>query len=200
MAIRFFGAVVFGGTVTLALLMLMRTVIANPDGAVEQGVTGHVVELVHVREDRDVVVEQRLPEPPPPPDEPPPDLPPPPMDAGPQLGTPVSDVQVDPNPDIGGIGGFSPDGEYLPIVKVEPVYPGRALARGIEGHVIVEFVVTETGSVRDPVVIEAQPPGIFDRAAVAAALKFKYKPKMVDGRPVAVSGVQNIIRFQLEDE
>ena len=200
MSIRFFGAVVFGGTVTLALLMLMRTVIANPDSAVEQGFTGHVVELVHVQEDRDVVVEPRLPEPPPPPDEPPPDLPPPPMNTNVQVGVAIGEVQVDANADIGGIGGFSPDGEYLPIVKVQPVYPGRALARGIEGHVIVEFVVTETGSVRDPVVIEAQPPGIFDRAALTAALKFKYKPKMVDGQPVAVSGVQNIIRFQLEDE
>ena len=200
MAIRFVGAVALGGVVTLALLMLMRAVIANPQATVDDTFSGHIVELVHVQEDRDVLVEQRLPDPPPPPDEPPPDLPPPTVDTNVSVGVAIGDVQVDSNIDIGDAGGFSQDGEYLPIIKVQPVYPRRALARGIEGHVIVEFVVTETGSVRDPVVIEAQPPGIFDRAALAAALKFKYKPKMVDGQPVAVSGVQNIIRFQLEDE
>ena len=65
---------------------------------------------------------------------------------------------------------------------------------------MLEFVVTENGNVRDPVVVEAQPPGIFDGAAIQAALKFKYKPKIVDGEPVAVLGVRNKITFELKDE
>ena len=56
-----------------------------------------------------------------------------------------------------------------------------------------------TGAVRDPVVIDAKPPGIFDRAAIQAALKFKYKPKVVNGEPVEVAGVRNLIKFELED-
>ena len=52
---------------------------------------------------------------------------------------------------------------------------------------------------RDPVVIDAKPPGIFDRAAIQAALKFKYKPKVVNGEPVEVAGVRNLIKFELED-
>ncbi|AFU99856.2 energy transducer TonB [Simiduia agarivorans] len=98
---------------------------------------------------------------------------------------------------VGGIGGFSSDGEYLPIVKVQPVYPRRALARGIEGYVIVEFVVTKNGSVRDPVVVEAEPEGIFNSAAMKAALKFKYKPRVVDGEPIEVPGVRNKITFAI---
>ena len=67
-------------------------------------------------------------------------------------------------------------------------------------YVSVEFVVTETGSVRDPVVIEAEPQGLFERHAIDAALKLRFKPKMVDGRPVAVSGVRRTFRFEPEGE
>lgn len=196
---RYVGGVLLGGVVTFGLLMLMRAVIANPDAAADSGIEGHVVELVQVQEDQAVQPEDRTPEPPPPPDEQPPELPPPSADTDVTMGTAIGDVQMAEAVDIGGVSSFTTDGEYLPIMKVSPIYPRRALARGIEGHVLLEFVVTETGNVRDPVVIEAQPPGIFDRSAIQAALKFKYKPKMVDGKPVAVSGVQNKIRFELEE-
>lgn len=95
--------------------------------------------------------------------------------------------------------GFEADGEYLPIVKVEPVYPRRAQQRGIEGFVLLEFVVTTSGAVRDPVVIEASPPGIFDQSAIRAALKFKYRPRVANGERMEVSGVRNLIMFRLND-
>lgn len=199
MGIRYGAAIVLGGVVTFVLLMVMRGVIANPEATLEETGPGHIVELVQVQEDRDVIVESKLPEPPKPPDEPPPDLPPQAVDSDVSIGVGIGDVNLDSNFDIGGVGGFATDGEYLPIIKVQPVYPRRALQRGIEGFVVVEFVVTATGSVIDPVVVEAEPPNIFDRAALQAAVKFKYKPRMVDGKPVAVAGVQNIIRFELED-
>ena len=97
----------------------------------------------------------------------------------------------------GGLALESSDGEYLPIVKVAPVYPRRALSRGIEGYVIVEFTVTKQGTVRDPKVIKAEPESLFDRAAMDAALKFKYKPRVVNGEAVEVAGVQNKISFQI---
>lgn len=97
----------------------------------------------------------------------------------------------------GGLALDSGDGEYLPIVKVTPVYPRRALSRGIEGFVIVEFTVTKQGSVRNPVVVEAEPANLFDKAAMDAALKFKYKPRVVNGEPVEVEGVQNRITFEI---
>jgi protein TonB len=98
----------------------------------------------------------------------------------------------------GGISLDSSDGDYLPIVKVAPVYPRRAQSRGIEGFVVVEFVVTKNGSVRDPVVIQAKPEDIFNRAAIAATLKFKYKPRVVDGVAMEVAGVQNKISFEMD--
>ena len=88
------------------------------------------------------------------------------------------------------------DGEYLPIVKVAPVYPSRALSRGLEGYVIVEFTVTRTGTVTDVVVVESTST-LFERAASEAALKFKYKPRVIDGEAVEVPGVRNKITFEI---
>ena len=99
--------------------------------------------------------------------------------------------------DLGGIDMTASDGEYLPIVKVAPVYPMRARQRRLEGYVIVEFVVTSNGGVRDVRVVESSSP-LFDQAAVDAALKFKYRPRVVDGTPIEVAGVQNRITFKLD--
>ena len=93
----------------------------------------------------------------------------------------------------------SPD-DALPIVKVAPIYPAGAMQQRIEGHVLLEFVVTETGSVRDAVVLEAKPSGVFEKSALAAVAKFKYKPKGVDGKAVATPGVRNRIIFELTDD
>ena len=90
--------------------------------------------------------------------------------------------------------------DALPIIKVAPLYPREAIAEGIEGHVLLEFAVTEKGDVRDPVVVEAKPPGTFDKAALAAVEKFKYKPKVVDGKAVEVEGVRNRIVFEITDD
>ena len=92
------------------------------------------------------------------------------------------------------------DGNYLPIVKVAPVYPKRALARKLEGYVVVEFTVTTRGTTKDIKVVEAKPIAIFNQAAIQAAEKFKYKPRVVDGEPIEVRGVRNLIKFALNDE
>ena len=91
------------------------------------------------------------------------------------------------------------EGAYLPLVKVGAEYPSRAMEQGIEGSVTVKFTVTEKGSVEDPVVVESDPPGIFDRAAIQAASKFKYPPRVIDGSPIRVEGVKHKIVFDLED-
>lgn len=92
----------------------------------------------------------------------------------------------------------SGEGDYLPIVKVQPIYPRNALQRGIAGYVVVEFTVAQNGSVKNVVVIESEPSSIFDRAAIKAARKFKYKPRVIDGEAIEVAGVRNKISFQLE--
>lgn len=85
--------------------------------------------------------------------------------------------------------------EFLPLLKTAPTYPQYALERNLQGHVLLEFAVTTTGEVRDPVVVDAEPPGVFDRAAINAVSRFRYKPKMVKGEAVEVTGVRNRIVF-----
>jgi protein TonB len=92
----------------------------------------------------------------------------------------------------------SGDGEYLPIVKVAPIYPRRAQTRGITGYCIVEYTVTTSGAIRDPVAVDCSPSGVFERASVKAAEKFKYKPRVVDGEAIEVAGVQNKFTYELE--
>ena len=62
---------------------------------------------------------------------------------------------------------------------------------------LVEFTVTAAGTVKDVVVADAKPPKIFDRAAITAAGKFRYKPRVINGKAVEVQGVQNLIRFEM---
>lgn len=89
--------------------------------------------------------------------------------------------------------------ELISIVEMQPVYPQKAIARNIEGYVVVEFSVTKYGTTEDIRVVEAQPESIFDQAAIRATSRSKYKPQIVAGKPVAVTGVQKMFRFEFED-
>ena len=90
------------------------------------------------------------------------------------------------------------DREPVPLLKVQPIYPSRAAARGIEGYVRVVYCVSPSGDVEDVQVVESAPPGIFDRAAVWAALQAKYQPKLVAGQPVEACGLENTLTFGLQ--
>jgi len=91
------------------------------------------------------------------------------------------------------------DGERLPLVRVQPVYPRRALEQGVEGWVILEFTVSEMGDVENAVVVDANPKGWFDRSALAAIKKYKYKPTVVDGQARATPGVQFRMVFEMAE-
>ncbi len=200
MVVRYGFAVALGLVATFALFLLMQALIKSDKSPFDEAFTGQIIDFVRVEDEAMIETKVRKPKPPPPPDEPPPNIPQPTFDSGStSQGMDFGPIDMDVGLSIGGIGGFSSDGEYLPIVKVAPVYPRRAQTRGIEGYVLLEFVVTRTGAVRDPVIIESKPPGIFDRAAISAALKFKYKPKVVNGEPIDVAGVKNRITFELQD-
>ncbi len=92
----------------------------------------------------------------------------------------------------------APDGEFLPLVRVLPLYPRRAKSLGLEGWVIVRFAITASGTTAD-VVADESSNRIFETAAIRAVQKFKYRPRIVDGRPVAVTGVRHMITFVIED-
>ncbi len=99
-------------------------------------------------------------------------------------------------PTFGGLA----DGAQLPLVRVQPQYPRRAMERGIEGYVVVSLTVAPDGTVPfDSILIaDEEPVGVFDKAAKKAASKFKYKPKVVDGVAQAVSGVQYRFTFEFK--
>jgi protein TonB len=160
-----------------------------------------MLEFVRVKRNENVNTEDITPEKPPKPPEVPPEVPPQDMDNidpnAPTVNVPPPTVASDVN--IGGPGGMNiAEGDYLPIVRVAPVYPARALSRGIEGYVDMSFTVTTTGSVKDPVV-DFSTSSLFDRAAEKAVLKFKYKPRVVDGVPVEVPNVKTRITFKIEE-
>ena len=90
------------------------------------------------------------------------------------------------------------DRDVIPLVRIAPDYPPRALSRGLEGWVQVQFTITPTGMVKDPIVVNAEPKNIFDDAALKAIARWRYNPKVEGGVAVERVGVQTIIRFQLE--
>jgi protein TonB len=100
-----------------------------------------------------------------------------------------------------GIGIGTGDGEYLPIVKVAPVYPRRALDRGITGTCTVEYTVTTAGTVRDVSVVPGEcEESVFEKPSVEAAYRFKYKPRVIDGEAVEVIGVWNRFYYEQEEQ
>jgi protein TonB len=92
------------------------------------------------------------------------------------------------------------DRDVIPLVRIAPDYPPRALSRGLEGWVKVQFTITPTGTVKDPVVVDADPKQMFDDAALKAIARWRYNPRVEGGVAVERVGVQTIIRFQLENE
>lgn len=90
------------------------------------------------------------------------------------------------------------DRDAVPQVRIQPDYPIGARQKGIEGWVDVQFTVGSDGSVRNPVVLNAEPKTIFDSAAIQAVRGWKYNPKIQDGKPVERAGLKVRIRFELE--
>jgi protein TonB len=98
----------------------------------------------------------------------------------------------------GGYKAGQPRPYYIPIYVPQPKYPRRALVRGKEGYAVVEVTVTTTGAVRDPVLVEEFPEGWrFGRAALKAAKKLKYNPRVIDGQAQESSGVLYKFTFNL---
>lgn len=91
-----------------------------------------------------------------------------------------------------------PDGDYQLLTQQAPVYPPRPLARGLEGYVVVQYTITTTGQTSDLVVVESTS-SLFDRAAIEAVQEYSYRPRIVDGSPVAVTGVRSRVEFELPE-
>jgi protein TonB len=198
-AIRLFIGAALAIPVAGGLFFIMQYLIATADPKIDDQKSRKLPDIFMPEREIETNVAEVKPDKPDDPEEPPPDLDTPDLDMDMNMEAvnmaPSSQVEVA----IAGAGGMSAsDGEYLPIVKVAPIYPRRAQSRGITGYCIVEYTVTKSGSIRDPQAVDCQPAGIFERASLKAALKFKYKPRVVDGEAIEVAGVQNKFTYELE--
>ncbi len=199
MAIGFVAAL----AVTSSLFWVMQYLIATADRSLNEDAAGTMLDFVRVKRDESIERRQRKPEKPPQPETPPPQPPTPQLDNLNPNAEKIAISAVPVETDIEMTGGFSlgvGEGDYLPIVKVAPIYPNRALTRGIEGFCVVQYTVTNLGATKDPVVIEDQcTSSLFHRASLNAALKFKYKPRILDGQAVEVPGVQNKFTYEITE-
>ncbi len=201
MTSRYAFSILIGMVVTLSLLFVMQLLIASGKQALTDPRERHKLEFVRVKRNENLNTADFTPEKPPKPPETPPETPPQDLDNidpdAPTINIRAPQISADTN--IGGPGGMNiAEGDYLPIVRVAPVYPTRALTRELEGFVDMSFTVTTAGTVKDPIVLQSTS-SLFERAATRAVLKFKYKPRVVDGIPVEVVGVKTRITFVLED-
>ena len=201
MYVRMVFGLVFGLAITAGLFWMMQYMIVTADRSLNDAESGHLLDFVRLKRNEQIERRQRKPEKPPEPEDPPPEPPTPQME---NLNPNAEKIAVSAPPaetDIEMTGGFSlgvGEGDYLPIVKVAPIYPQRALARGLEGYCVVQYTVTRNGTIRDPFVVEDQcTSSMFHRSSVEAALKFKYKPRVMDGEAVEVPGVQNKFTFEI---
>ena len=186
-----YGLAAAGGTVvSFASILLMALLIATGEVSLDESNLRKIVDVVMPVRDPELIDSVERPDE----AEPEPDQLPPEVDI--ENIEELLDQSVTPNLNFKKRrSGVFMDGSYVPIFQVPPQYPRRAAERGIEGCVVLKYVVTEVGSVRDPEVMQSIPKGIFDRAAIRAALRYKYKPLIRDGVAVAVEGVRQRITF-----
>jgi protein TonB len=195
--------------ISVGLFWLLRTLI-GVSGAFDEIQAPPKIEFVRLRKDTEVEEKKRV--------KPQIEKPEPPPTA--ETVTTVQKMSVIPGADLaalapsvdytgvgGGIGGLGAsqlavaagsDRDAVPQVRIQPDYPIQARQKGIEGWVDVQFTVGADGSVRNPVVVNADPKRIFDRAAVQAVKGWKYNPKIEDGRAVERRNLRVRIRFELE--
>lgn len=180
------------------LFFIMQFLIANANPEIDDTKNRKLADILMPEREIETNLSEQKPEKVDDPDEPPPDLDTPDLDMDMNMDVVNTAPQAAIDVQINSSGMSSGDGEYLPIVKVAPIYPRRAQTRGITGYCIVEYTVTRTGAIRDPQPVDCSPAGVFERASVKAAQKFKYKPRVVDGEAIEVAGVQNKFTYELE--
>lgn len=212
--------------INVLIFILIHQLVTNELGEVPEIKDLYFVDFIRVKEEPEQPEEterrERPDKPPPPePEETPPkpeiskpDKPKPEQVVKPKLPTPNIDVPF-------GIGGVPYLGDFLktpepappepakpakpeidtnvvPTYKTKPVYPRRALRAGIEGVVTVEFTIAKDGSVKDPEIVKADPPDIFNRAVLESITRWKFAPEKENGQPIEKRARQDI-RFTLRN-
>ena len=189
---------ILGLMVTFSLIVLMFKLIDSGNKEMDEKEAIKIADFLHVERERttnEKVAEIEKPDEP----QPPPELP----DDNIEFETPENMVSMAAAPVANklsvGLGSFARDTDFIPVYVPQPQYPRRAQSRGKEGYAVIQVIITTTGGVRDPIMVEEDPEGWgFGRAALKAANKLKYNPRVVDGVPEEVSGVMYKFTFQMQ--
>ncbi len=194
--------------ITTALFFVMVVLISLGDSGMKEDTSVKLADVV--MPERQIETFTTEVEKPDKPEEQPEDIAQPELDLQPLTGLDVSIAKPKANFKAGG--SFFRDGEYIPLFKVQPIYPRRAQERGTEGFAIVSFTITESGTVENATALEGycgdpqgpeeemRPCTLFNSASARAALKLKYKPKIVDGKATSVEGVLHRFTFIMADD
>lgn len=191
-----------GVCIALLLFLLMNALVGGREGFERDAASAQVVDFVRVRAEEAVQTRERRP----PREPPPPDKPPPPPQLQVETRQPAVREPLEmelPSIALGPVGGpvvatgwqgaaVGEDADVMPIVRVEPQYPRDAWLRNIEGWVELRLTINPDGTVADAQVIAADPPRIFNREAVRAVLRWKFRPRIVDGQAVSTVREQRI--------
>lgn len=198
----------FSSAITLALFFVMVILISLGDSGLKEDTSVKLADVVMPERQIDTFMTEV--DKPDKPEEQPEDIAQPELDLQPLTGMDVTVAKPKANFKAGG--SFFRDGEYIPLFKVVPIYPRRAQERGTEGYAIVSFTITESGSVKNAKPLEGycgdpegpaeemRPCTLFNSASTRAALKLKYKPKIVDGKATPVEGVFHRFTFIMADD
>ena len=193
--------------ITVALFFLMVALISLGDTGIKTDNARKLADVIMPDRDIDTLYDDF--EKPEEPDQQPEDIAQPELDLAPIEGVDVAIPK--PKTNFAAGGGFFRDGEYIPLFKIQPVYPRRAQERGVQGYAIVKFTITESGTIENVEMVEGKcgdprdpttvfrDCSIFNSASTRAALKLKYKPKIVDGRAVPVEEVPHRFTFIMDD-
>jgi protein TonB len=206
--LRYLSALILGVLISLGLFFLMQSLIDSGEQNTNASSEGQIMEFIRIREDETLSIkDRRKPQKPKPPKEPPP---PPKLIVEKQVKPTMNRIKIEiPNIDLPSIAGGGPflgnwagnplaEGDVLPIVRIDPQWPREALIEGIEGYVVVEVTIGADGSVKDVRVIQAEPKRMFDRNVIRAVLKWKFKPRIINGVPVERKAIQ-MLEFTLDD-
>ncbi|MEA3243941.1 MAG: energy transducer TonB [Pseudomonadota bacterium] len=187
-----------------AMLWLMQWLVTSPQNKLAAVETAPIIDFVRLKQEDQLRLKERL-QPPPPPQQLKP-LPRPQLDLNPDIKplAPELDMAFDLNLPMGLAGGpyLGPvatqlDRDFMPLSRQPPQYPYKATRRGIEGWVRVSFRVTETGTVEDVQVLESDPTGVFEQAAIKAVYRWRFKPRIVNGQATAGTAEQ-VVEFALK--
>jgi len=192
-------AVIGGAAMTFAAFAFMQYLISGEQRAPVKPGDDIIVEIFQAPEDSKLRHIQKI-QPPPPMPKVPQKAPPLDTSADPVLA--ISDFTPVTIDDFGGDINNTinrPTGDATPIVRINPKYPTTAARDGIEGWVQLSFSISPTGEVIDPVVINAEPKRTFDREAIRAIKRWKYRPKVIEGVAQLQTGQTVQLDFKLDN-